>query len=117
MLFSCYFYLANVDRISWVCFSRLHRKHCIYLDVSVIIEYLFALCMYIFLLLSFCADDDIDDINLTTEDPDRMSREQLDELLDLELRRERLLHEASAVKSTGPSAQWLEEYVDLCVFV
>ena len=38
-----------------------------------------------------------------------MSRDQIDELLDMELRRERLLHDASAVKKGGPTASWVEE--------
>ncbi|KAH3893206.1 hypothetical protein DPMN_017350 [Dreissena polymorpha] len=54
-------------------------------------------------------DNDEDDQNLTTDDPDRITRDEIDDILDMELRRERLMHEAVAVKNGGPTVAWEEE--------
>lgn len=54
-------------------------------------------------------DNEDEEHNLTTDDPDRMTREQIDEILDAELRRERLLNEAAGIKNGGPTARWVEE--------
>ena len=47
--------------------------------------------------------------NLTADDPDSLSRDVLDEILDAELRRDRLLHDTQAVKNSGPTARWVAE--------
>ncbi|KAL4227155.1 Centrosomal protein of 95 kDa [Mactra antiquata] len=54
-------------------------------------------------------DNEDDEQDLTTEDPDLITSAQIDEILDAELRRERLVHEASGIKNGGPTARWVEE--------
>ncbi|XP_060559885.1 centrosomal protein of 95 kDa-like, partial [Ruditapes philippinarum] len=54
-------------------------------------------------------DNEEDGHNLTADDPDLITRDQIDEILESELRRERLLNEATGIKNAGPTARWVEE--------
>ncbi|XP_053377134.1 centrosomal protein of 95 kDa-like isoform X2 [Mercenaria mercenaria] len=58
---------------------------------------------------SDASTDNEDGQNLTTDDPDLITREQIDEILESELRRERLINEAAGIKNAGPTARWVEE--------
>jgi len=54
-----------------------------------------------------CVDDD--DVDGTLEDPDRLPRAELDELLERELQREHALATATAPHPGGPTAAWVAE--------
>ncbi|WAR25456.1 CEP95-like protein [Mya arenaria] len=56
-------------------------------------------------------DNDEDDQNLTADDPDRLSRDEIDSLLERELQREHRLAEVTGgIQNGGPTAAWVEDH-------
>ncbi|XP_052781119.1 centrosomal protein of 95 kDa-like isoform X2 [Mya arenaria] len=52
-----------------------------------------------------------DDQNLTADDPDRLSRDEIDSLLERELQREHRLAEVTGgIQNGGPTAAWVEDH-------
>ena len=48
------------------------------------------------------------DADLTLEDPDALTPDTIDRILESELRKERLIQETEAIKKGGPAAVWEE---------
>ena len=58
-------------------------------------------------IIQFPISDDRD-ADLTQDDPDALTPDTIDRILETELRKERLIQETEAIKKGGPAAVWEE---------